>query len=128
MTRRPEAQLEAEILLAYGPDPTVALYRNEVGQGYYGCVLPILRQQLRGTPALAIVEGVLHRNRVTYGLGVGSTDLVCIGRGGKFCGLELKAGTRPSKEQLIWHAAARSRGAVIEVVKSVERAGEVLGI
>lgn len=126
MRRRPEARLERDILLELGKDPTVALYRNEVGQGYYGCVLPQIRKLLEGSPHRDAVLGILHRNRVTYGLGVGSPDLAAIGRGGRFTGLELKAGSSPSRDQLRWHEAARRRGAVIEVVRTVEEAREAL--
>lgn len=126
MRRRPEARLEADILLALGQDPHVALYRNEIGQGYYGTILPQLRALLKHTSWMEPVLEVLHRNRVTYGLGIGSPDLVGIGKGGRFVGLELKAGTQPSRGQVQWHAAALSRGARIAIVRSVEDAWEVV--
>ena len=121
LSRRPEAHLEAEILLALGHDTQIALYKNPVGQGYYGTVLPQIRKVLGGSPRLeAAVLQILYCNRVTYGLGVGSPDLVGIGRGGVFIGLELKSETGRAREsQLIWHEAARARGARVEICKSV---------
>jgi len=131
MRRRPEARLERDVLLEFGADPTLALYRNEVGQGYYGCIRSLLcdpvRGVLAGSPLLKPVQHVLYRNRVTYGLGVGSTDLVGIQAPiGRFLGFELKAGSETSPEQLTWHEAARSRGALIEVVRSVDEMRKVL--
>ena len=124
--RRPEARLEAEVLLALGRDPAVAVYKNEVGAGYYGNVLPQIRQLLRGTPHLRPVEQILYRSRLVYGLGVGSPDLVGIGRGGRFVGLELKVDHIVTPEQLQWHEAARARGAKVEIVRSVEDAWGVV--
>lgn len=131
--KRDEATLERNILRALGRDPDLALYRNEVGKGFYGCVLPILRVRLGRwhLEAWRIVQETLTRNRVTYGLSTGSPDLVGICRGtdgrGTFVGLELKTDSgRVSDEQQTWHAAARSRGGVIEVVRSVEEAREVI--
>lgn len=134
MPRRPEALLERQVLLACGHTPGVALLRNEVGQGFYGAVRPQIDEALRRAghhAAAEIVAGILMRNRVVYGLGVGSPDLVAIARG-HFLGLELKSdegAVRP--EQRAWHAAAERAGARIEVVRSVDDAraaiAEVLG-
>lgn len=129
--RRPEAKLERDVLLRLGRVPELALYRNEVGEGFYGAVLPILRKELARHPsALAIVESVLVRNRLRYGLGPGSPDLVGIlggAAGGRFLGFELKTeGGRLEPTQGPWHAAARAKGALVEVVRSVEEAEAVI--
>jgi hypothetical protein len=59
---------------------------------------------------------------VRAGLGVGSPDLIGA-VGGLFLGLELKSEHgRVSDDQLRWHAAARARGCLVEVVRSVDEA------
>ena len=91
-------------------------------------VLPQIRKVLAKAPKLqAAVLQILYCNRVTYGLGVGSPDLVGIGHGGVFIGPELKSETGRAREsQLTWHAAARSRGARVEICKSVDDAWKVV--
>ena len=141
MRRRPEARLEVDILLDIGKDPSVALYRNPVGQGYYRVAGKFIARALRPWPAAwCEVEPILHRNKVTYGLAVGSPDLVGIGIGscpscsapvpGHFVGGEVKDpdGGRLRAEQKTWREAARARGARVEVWRSVEAAREAMGL
>lgn len=68
--------------------------------------------------------GYAAAERVRYGLGVGSPDLVGCLRGSArlFC-LEVKTPTgRPTAEQLAWLRAARNMGAFATIVRSVEDA------
>ncbi len=118
---RPEARLEREILKAIGRIPDLAIHRNEVGSGYTGNVYGAL-MKVMPRDEFEVVRQVLVRHRITYGLGVGSPDLVGA-LGGRFIGLELKSDTgRLSDEQVQWHTAARRRGVAVFEVRSVEDA------
>lgn len=68
--------------------------------------------------------GFDRERRVKYGLGLGSPDLVGLLRpSGRLCGFEVKTPIgRVSKEQNLWHAAARSAGGFVAVVRSVDDA------
>lgn len=61
---------------------------------------------------------------ISFGLGIGSPDLVGILRGsGRFIGVEVKLpklGLEPN--QVAWHKAARESGALVYVAHSVEEA------
>jgi VRR-NUC domain len=71
--------------------------------------------------------GVDVQRGIRYGLGVGSPDLIGIHPSGRFLGLEVKApGGRISADQQRWHDYARSKGALVYVVRSVEEAMECL--
>ncbi|HEY6037039.1 MAG TPA: VRR-NUC domain-containing protein [Kofleriaceae bacterium] len=61
---------------------------------------------------------------VTFGLGVGSADLVGILRGsGRFVAWEVKTrAVRVSPEQRAWHYAVTNAGGVVFVARSVEEA------
>jgi hypothetical protein len=87
-----------DALLATG---RVLLWRNNVGR----------LQDIRG-------------RWITYGLGVGSPDLVGILRpSGRMIAFEVKLpGKSPTPEQLAWHRAAAAAGALVVVVHSVEEA------
>jgi tartrate dehydratase alpha subunit/fumarate hydratase class I-like protein len=126
---RDEEALVRAILLDVGSDPRVAIYRNPTGEGYYANIRPQIRELL--PPALwrQVDAAVLMRSRVTYGLGPGSPDLVGIGIGGRFVGLEVKSMSgRLQPTQQPWHDAARNRGARVEVVRDVAAAREAMGI
>lgn len=99
---RPEARLEAELLRALGGDPDVLLMKHETGLFYTRDGRPVRI----GTPGSPDLVGAVH---------------------GVFVGFELKSDRgRVSPEQLQWHQAARARGAVVEVVRSVDEAREVI--
>lgn len=129
VTARPEARLEREILRALGSEPDVLLLKNEVGQGYHGALRPALERALGpyvSADAMRLLVETLARHRVAFGAGVGSPDLLAVA-GGVFAGLELKSATgRTSPEQDTWHAAARARGCIVQVVRSVEEARDVI--
>jgi hypothetical protein len=120
LRRRDEAKLERDIRNHFGgPDyPDVLLCPNEVGNGYRRAVLDDLRKTL--PPAtMAVVEPILRRHRVSYGLGVGSPDLA-LWVSGRSALVELKTEEgRLSEDQERWHAAAGRRGVRIDVVRSV---------
>lgn len=100
-----EALIQNEIMAAIGSLPGVICMRNAVGQA--------IHTDARG-----------NTRRVTYGLGEGSPDLVCIiAPLGKWVGLEVKVpGEKPRPEQVRCHAAWRAVGAVVAVVTSVPEA------
>lgn len=131
MTRsqgRPEAELEVELLDEFGQWPELAIYKNEVGKGFYGRILPQLEALCeRGPQALyAGWRGVLHRNWVTWGLGDGSPDWV--GHlGSQVLYVELKApGGRLRAAQRRWHGAAAKKGATVHVVRNVQQMRQIL--
>ena len=118
---RPEALLERHILRAIGAEPDVLVCKNEVGAGYTGAVLPALLAALP-SELHGAVRQALARHRITWGLGVGSPDLVA-SADGRWLGLELKSPDgRVSPEQRDWHLAAERRGALVRVVRSVDEA------
>lgn len=125
---REHQRLIRDVLRASSAYSDVFLHPNVVGHGFHGVIRHQLRHLAeRGPEALARgYEAVLHRNRVTYGLGVGSPDI--IGHvGGRFLGLEAKTGkARRNPEQRKWHDIERRRGAVVEVIRSVGDMHEVV--
>lgn len=117
---RPEARLEREILRELGREADVLLLKNEVGSGFVGA---LYRQLCAGCRELS------HRHRITYGLGVGSPDILAlVGPDGRAVGLELKSETgRTSDDQATWHAAAlRRAGLVTHEIRSVDDARRAL--
>ena len=55
----------------------------------------------------------------------GTPDILAVGPGGRFVGIECKTGAgRPNKAQKAWHETARNAGALVLVVRS-ERELEV---
>lgn len=126
MRSRTEKRLERNVLLRVGKHPAVALYPNPVGEGYYGVVGPLLERALPLRIWEEVVRPILWRNRLVYGLGVGSPDLVG-SVFGRFWGVELKSEEgRLRPDQRKWHAAARARDCVIDVVRSADEAEEII--
>ncbi|WP_437606272.1 VRR-NUC domain-containing protein [Sorangium sp. So ce834] len=119
--------MQREILVGLGREHDVWVHPNVVGEGFHGAVYGQLMRELDGA-ARENVMRVLTRSRLTYGLGVGSPDLL-LSVGGRIGWLELKreggggaSAGRVSEEQARWHEAARRRGMLVEVVRSVEEA------
>ena len=130
--RTTEAEVERSVLLAVGRLPDVLVLKNEVGIGYTRDVRFALEKALAvfGPIAVQSALAVLTRHSITYGLGVGSPDLVGVvrsARGAVPFGLELKApdGT-VAEHQARWHAAARKRGLFVGVVRSGDEAVDAL--
>jgi len=130
MPARPEAALERAVLARVGALqradlPSLTIFRNEVGSGHTGNVGPLLARELC-PHCRATAARVLTTNRITYGLGVGSPDLVGAVDGRAF-GLELKSPTgRVRPEQLAWCEAAIRRGVHVAIVRTVEEAEEAI--
>lgn len=110
---RPEAELERRILTTIGHLPGVLAMKNEVGQGFTGNLAKRLCRECRD---------LAFRHRITYGLGVGSPDLLVVVDGIALGG-ELKSdrGTM-SADQERWHSAAAARGMRVGEWRSVEDA------
>jgi hypothetical protein len=71
--------------------------------------------------------GVDVTRGVRYGLAVGSPDIVGVGPGGRFFGLEVKRpGGRAEPHQSRWADSVRAMGGVVEVVTSAEEALDVV--
>ena len=122
MARRPEAKLEAKVLPELSTIEGVSVFKNEVGQGYYGVVRPLLESLAEQGPGAFFAgwRSVLYRNRVTFGLGEGSPDLVGHRFGG-FFGIELKADDgRMRASQIKWHAIEREKGMQLTTERTVE--------
>jgi hypothetical protein len=127
-TKQSEAELERLVLRELGRHPRLLITRNEVGVGYRGALLHALRSALQpwGREAQAAAIDATQRNRITYGLGVGSPDLVGA-VAGHAVGLELKTSVGVvSEDQSRWHGAARKRGVSVWVVRSVGEALEAV--
>jgi hypothetical protein len=83
----------------------VLAWRNEVGHGY----------TMRGTP-------------ITYGLCPGSADIVGALPGGRFMGVEIKAGRdRVRPDQAAWARAVTAQGGLVVVAHSIEDALTMCG-
>lgn len=138
-----EAEVEREVLIALGRIHDLLILKNETGTGYPYVVRHLLEQALKpwGPECIATLLSVLQKHQITWGLGVGSPDLVGFARTAdgvaRAGGLELKrpVGGILSDQQIRYHQAARKRGAFIgapicskdDALRAVERwrAGEL---
>ena len=94
----PESVLLAQILLALGSRPDCRVFRNNVGK------LPDPRSG----------------RWITFGLAPGAPDIICIVRGGRFIGIEVKTATgRLSPAQLSFRDMLLNLGADYVVARSV---------
>lgn len=98
--RMTEAQLQDAIRLALGRDPSVTLWRNNIGHAL-----------------------MAHGGRVTFGVGgPGGADLIGILRG-RFIALEVKTQTgRQSVEQQRFQSLVESKGGIYLLARSVDEA------
>jgi len=123
---REEQILERHVLARLGQRDDLMLMTNEVGEGYYGAVAPLLRGAVSrfGPEAVRAVNDVLYRQRVTYGLCVGSSDLVAVAAPlGRLVAIELKSERgelRPA--QRAWLQRMRELGAVAGEARSPDEA------
>lgn len=127
--RTTEAEVERDVLVALGRLPDVLICKNEVGNGLTGDVRFALEKALEpfGPIAVQTARAVCQRHHITYGLGVGSPDLVGSVRSARGhaipVGIELKAPDGVVAEhQDRWHRAARLRGLHVSVVRSADEA------
>ena len=124
---RPEALLERQVLatLTRTFGPRALVFKNEVGEGFYGVARPRIAQALApfGLQAQRAALDVLDRHRVHFGLRVGSADLIILVEGGRACSIELKIehGTLRD-EQKVWLANMRAIGVIAGVARTEEEA------
>lgn len=102
---KPETKIMHAVHHAVNASGLAIVWRNDVGK------------------AEVVREGLVVQH-LTYGLGVGSADLIgCLVPSGKFLGLEIKTATgRLSEDQRLWLAVMAKRGALVGVVRSVDEA------
>lgn len=92
--RQSEKAIQTAILAYLGEQSDLLAWRNNVGFARY--------------------------ERVTYGLAVGSADIVGVGPGGIFFAFEVKSlRGRPTDEQINWLERVVEKGGVAAVVRSV---------
>ncbi len=128
---RSEAALERRVLLEFGRlqriQPDMICTKVEVGVGYRGALLPALQRVLApfGREVVAAALGEVKKHYLAYGQ-PGYPDLSVVA-GGRWTGWELKTEVgRLSPVQEEWHAAARRRGCLVEVIRSVDEVAPAL--
>lgn len=90
-------------------------------------ILQAIRRALAETGDVMLFRnsvGFDELRKIHYGFGKGSPDLCGILRpSGRFFGLEVKTETgRLSKDQRLWHSAARLAGGFVAVARSADEA------
>ena len=107
-----EDQVRYDILKYFGLRQDMKLFANPCGNAWAG----ILEKSSREKVLLK------HPRRISYGLEVGSSDLIgwiTIEGRAVFLALELKSPTgRPSKEQLNWIEQVKLAGGIAGIVRS----------
>lgn len=121
-----EKPIQGQVFLKLGSRPDIRLWRNNVGNGFFGKVVDT---EKTGTGLLVVLESA---RRVQTGLCVGSSDIIGIRRVkitpemvgkeiGQFLAIECKSTTgRTSKEQRAFLDTIRRFGGV-----AVEAKGEI---
>ena len=128
-----EAEIKHEIRLRLGSMPDVVLWNNSVGMKLDADHTPVLRRLLaiHGTNEAVSLIGATLSDRVRrfpFGLCKGSSDLVGIGPGGRFLGLEVKTATgKPTQLQLQFIELVNRMGGVGSIVRSADEAEDVVG-
>jgi hypothetical protein len=87
-----------------------------------------IRAALTALGYLTLRNEIGRRGRYSFGLGIGSSDIVVVLRpSGRMVCLEAKVGNaKPTAEQLAWGALVTSHGAEYHVVRSVDEAVRVV--
>lgn len=112
-----EKRIQRAILRAIGAMPDVLVFENPTGVGYNGSLGPRLCFECKP---------IARQHRISYGLCVGSSDLVgCVG--GKALWMEVKTAVgKQREEQERFEAAVRARGSEYFLVRSVDDAVEAV--
>jgi hypothetical protein len=100
-----EAEIQARILLKIGALPRTRLFRNTVGEGWQGKIISKTRESVT----------LAHPRYVTFGLCVGSSDLIGW-HGGRFLAVEVK------------DAAGKARADQERFINAVLTAGGIAGV
>lgn len=124
-----ENPIQKKIMLALGSRPDVRIFRNNVGNGFFGKVFE------ESGRCLTLID----YRRVQFGLEVGSSDLIgfksititpdMVGkRVAVFLSPEVKKpGQTGKSHQQAWRDMVNSFGGISGIVKSVEEAQELVG-
>lgn len=115
-----ERVLIAQIQARHGSRPELRLWRNNTSAAFVG------RPAGRTADGHLVLAG---GTPIQAGLCVGSSDLVGIGEGGQFLGLEVKYGRTPLEEhQERWLELITKLGGCTAVVRSVADVDKILGV
>lgn len=111
-----ETKIQNAILLALS-DSGCVVFRNETSGAWVGKILHRDSGQVTLTDA----------RMMTFGLCVGSSDIVGMAPDGRFLAIEVKTKTgRPTKEQLRFIEAVRNAGGIAGIARSPEEALDLI--
>lgn len=112
----PETKLQRLIMLALS-EAGCTIWRNETSGAWMGKQIHKAGDQVTLTNA----------RMMTFGLCVGSSDLVGIAPDGRFLAVEVKTPKgRPTKEQLRFIEAVRNAGGIAGIARSVDEALDLI--
>ena len=112
----PETKIQNRILLALS-EAGCTVWRNETAGAWMG------KQIHREGDQVTLVNARM----MTFGLAVGSPDIVGISSDGRFLGVEVKTKTgRATKEQLRFIEAVNKAGGIAGIARSVEDALDLI--
>jgi hypothetical protein len=118
-----ESRIKSEIRLALGRIPFARFFNNPVGQAWHGKL--IVLKDPRDIARFGRVI-ITYPTKITYGLAVGSGDLIGFCKE-RFASIEVKdIDGVSSKEQIQWANVVRSHGGIAGVARSAEEAKELL--
>jgi len=125
MTASKEAVLIKQILAKHGAHPDLRLFRNETALTWAGKMVPAEQARRWGVPPGIVC--LRHATRLQAGLCKGSADLIGIGPGGLFWGIEVKTpGVRVADDQDRFLGVIRQLGGIGEVIRTVDEVGALL--
>lgn len=108
----PETKIQNRILLALS-EAGCTVWRNETSGAWVG------KQIHRDGDQVTLTNARM----ITFGLAVGSSDIVGIAPNGRFLAIEVKTSTgRATKEQLRFIEAVNNAGGIAGIARSVEDA------
>lgn len=111
-----ETAIQRRIMLALS-DAGCTVWRNETAGAWMGKQIHRQGDQVTLTNA----------RMMTFGLCVGSADVIGISPGGRFLAVEVKTPNgRPTKEQLRFVEAVKNAGGIAGIARSVEEALELI--
>jgi hypothetical protein len=119
-----ERHAQAQTLLTFGGREAL-LWRNDTGAAV-PCRLEELKAAKRDP---RVLDQLIARGMVRYGLCKGSSDLIGLVRGGRFVAIEFKSDRgRPTAEQLRFIELVQAFGGLAGVSRSVGDSRRILGL
>lgn len=114
----PETRIQNRILMALS-EAGCTVFRNETAGAWMGKQIHRERDQVTLTAA----------RMMTFGLCVGSSDIIGIAPDGRFLAIEVKTSKgRASKEQLRFIEAVRNAGGIAGIARSVDDALQLIAL